>query len=129
MLKNYYYADCDNSKPMAAVGEPCEQRSFACKKKSYDDDDDDSEYVNDYDDDYADDKYDDDFDKDFDDDDLDIDIDKFVGDLDGMLDEDGNFIDDDDDTLVFVGTVIVKYNGKLTDTITIPAEATAISST
>lgn len=36
------------------------------------------------------------------------------------------FIEEDDDTMVFIGSVIVKYNGKLSDTVVIPAKATAI---
>ena len=36
------------------------------------------------------------------------------------------FITDDDDTMIFVGTVLVKYNGILNETVIIPAKATAI---
>ena len=92
MLKNFYDAGCGNMN-YSAVCEPNTQNAFSCKKKSYDEDDD--EFADDYDDDYADDKYgDDDFDKDFDDEDLDIDIDEYVGDLDDVLDENGDFITD-----------------------------------
>ncbi|MBR6176729.1 MAG: hypothetical protein IKQ70_02450 [Bacteroidales bacterium] len=93
MFKNLYDTGCfTESSRFSAVGEPFAPKSLSCKKKSYDDDDDD--FDDNYDD-YSDEKFDDDFDKDFDDDDLDINIDEYVGDLDDMLDENGDFITDE----------------------------------